>query len=54
MSSESKTELLRAMGRWSLVALVINSIIGSGIFDWLVEHQASPCGLCPDKKGFLR
>jgi amino acid transporter len=32
MSRESKTDLLRAMGRWSLVALVINSIIGSGIF----------------------
>jgi amino acid transporter len=32
MSSESKPDLLRAMGRWSLVALVINSIIGSGIF----------------------
>jgi APA family basic amino acid/polyamine antiporter len=25
-------ELLRAIGRWSLVALVVNSIIGSGIF----------------------
>ena len=25
-------DLVRAMGRWSLVALVINSIIGSGIF----------------------
>ncbi len=32
MSGESKSGLLRAMGRWSLVALVINSIIGSGIF----------------------
>lgn len=32
MNGESKTGLLRAMGRWSLVALVINSIIGSGIF----------------------
>jgi APA family basic amino acid/polyamine antiporter len=32
MSVESRTDLLRAMGRWSLVALVINSIIGSGIF----------------------
>lgn len=32
MSSESEPRLLRAMGRWSLVALVINSIIGSGIF----------------------
>ena len=26
------TQLLRAIGRWSLVALTINSIIGSGIF----------------------
>jgi amino acid transporter len=32
MSGESKPDLLRAMGRWSLVALVINSVIGSGIF----------------------
>src|SRR5713226_5046062 len=24
--------LLRAIGRWSLVALVVNSIIGSGVF----------------------
>ena len=32
MTTTSKTDLLRAMGRWSLVALVINSIIGSGVF----------------------
>jgi basic amino acid/polyamine antiporter, APA family len=32
MSADSKPDLLRAMGRWSLVALVVNSIIGSGIF----------------------
>ncbi len=25
-------ELVRAIGRWSLVALVVNSIIGSGVF----------------------
>ena len=25
-------ELIRAIGRWSLVALVVNSIIGSGVF----------------------
>jgi basic amino acid/polyamine antiporter, APA family len=25
-------QLLRAIGRWSLVALVVNSIIGSGVF----------------------
>jgi APA family basic amino acid/polyamine antiporter len=28
----SPPELVRAIGRWSLVALVVNSIIGSGIF----------------------
>jgi len=27
-----RRELLRAIGRWSLVALVVNSIIGSGVF----------------------
>lgn len=27
-----KRELIRAIGRWSLVALVVNSIIGSGVF----------------------
>lgn len=32
VSTDSKPSLLRAIGRWSLVALVINSIIGSGIF----------------------
>jgi basic amino acid/polyamine antiporter, APA family len=30
--AESPTGLVRAIGRWSLAALVINSIIGSGIF----------------------
>jgi APA family basic amino acid/polyamine antiporter len=29
---ESKTQLVRAIGRWTLAALVINGIIGSGIF----------------------
>ena len=28
----SRKELVRAIGRWSLVALVVNSIIGSGVF----------------------
>jgi amino acid transporter len=33
MLPQAKTkELVRAMGRWSLVALVINSMVGSGIF----------------------
>jgi amino acid transporter len=31
-SKTSSHELLRAIGRWSLTALVINSIIGSGVF----------------------
>lgn len=32
MSTSTEPSLIRAIGRWSLVALVINSIIGSGIF----------------------
>jgi amino acid transporter len=36
MESSSPTlprhDLIRAIGRWSLVALVVNSIIGSGVF----------------------
>ena len=32
MKAIAQPELLRAIGRWSLVALVINCIIGSGIF----------------------
>ncbi|MBV8891692.1 MAG: amino acid transporter, partial [Acidobacteria bacterium] len=31
-SMASQPTLVRAIGRWTLVALVINSIIGSGIF----------------------
>jgi basic amino acid/polyamine antiporter, APA family len=30
--SEQSSQLVRALGRWTLTALVINSIIGSGIF----------------------
>ncbi|MGO9165403.1 MAG: APC family permease [Candidatus Sulfotelmatobacter sp.] len=30
--SAPRHELIRAIGRWSLVALVVNSIIGSGVF----------------------
>jgi basic amino acid/polyamine antiporter, APA family len=55
---ESGTGLLRAIGRWSLVALVVNSIIGSGVFGlpstvagligrasiWAVV--AAGCGMC--------
>jgi APA family basic amino acid/polyamine antiporter len=32
MADQKSTGLIRAMGRWTLTALVINSIIGSGIF----------------------
>ncbi|HKN34433.1 MAG TPA: APC family permease [Terriglobales bacterium] len=32
MTEASSTALVRAIGRWSMVALVVNSIIGSGIF----------------------
>lgn len=32
VSTKGQTGLIRGIGRWSLVALVINSIIGSGIF----------------------
>jgi amino acid transporter len=31
-STAPRHELIRAIGRWSLVALVVNSIIGSGVF----------------------
>jgi basic amino acid/polyamine antiporter, APA family len=30
--TQSQTALVRAIGRWSLAALIINSIIGSGVF----------------------
>ncbi len=32
ISKPVQPELLRAIGRWSLVALVVNSVIGSGVF----------------------
>jgi len=32
METQRQPELVRALGRWSLTALVLNSIIGSGIF----------------------
>ena len=32
MTEANSTALVRAIGRWSMVALVVNSIIGSGIF----------------------
>ena len=30
--STSSHQLVRAIGRWSLTALVVNSVIGSGVF----------------------
>ena len=32
MTAPAKTGLVRAIGRWSLVALTVNSVIGSGVF----------------------
>lgn len=32
MTQLTETHLVRAIGRWSLAALTINSIIGSGVF----------------------
>ncbi len=32
MTAPPKTGLVRAIGRWSLVALTVNSVIGSGVF----------------------
>jgi amino acid transporter len=32
LTNPPRQELIRAIGRWSLVALVVNSIIGSGVF----------------------
>lgn len=32
MSAARSTPLVRAIGRWSFAALVVNSIIGSGVF----------------------
>lgn len=32
VAEPGSTELVRAIGRWSMVALVVNSVIGSGIF----------------------
>src|SRR5438128_12247953 len=32
MTEPPKSGLVRAIGRWSLVALVVNSTIGSGVF----------------------
>jgi APA family basic amino acid/polyamine antiporter len=32
MTSESRPQLVRVLGRWTLTALVLNSIIGAGIF----------------------
>ena len=47
MNTEHPTGLIRAIGRWSLTALIVNSIIGSGVFGLpsaIAQHvgQASP------------
>lgn len=47
MGEQPQSGLVRAMGRWTLVALVINSIIGSGIFGlpslvWKYVGSAAP------------
>jgi APA family basic amino acid/polyamine antiporter len=41
VTPETQPTLVRAIGRWSLVALVINSIIGSGIFGLPSQLAAS-------------
>src|SRR5215472_894739 len=47
MPEQPQSGLVRAMGRWTLVALVVNSIIGSGIFGlptlvWKLVGSAAP------------
>jgi amino acid transporter len=47
MPKQPQSGLVRAMGRWTLVALVVNSIIGSGIFGlptlvWKLVGSAAP------------
>ena len=44
IANPPRHELIRAIGRWSLVALVVNSIIGSGIFG-LPSTVAVPASL---------
>jgi APA family basic amino acid/polyamine antiporter len=44
MGSSNSTGLVRAIGRWSLAALLINSIVGSGIFG-LPSAVAAQVGL---------
>ncbi len=50
LANSPRHELLRAIGRWSLVALVVNSIIGSGVFGLPSQVAAlignySPCAV---------
>lgn len=47
MSEPTRPTLVRAMGRWTLVALVLNGIIGSGIFGLPddVARLVGPAGL---------
>jgi basic amino acid/polyamine antiporter, APA family len=46
MSTNHDTKLVRAIGRWSLCALMVNAIIGSGIFGLpsIVTHLLGPFG----------
>jgi amino acid transporter len=46
MSTNHDTKLVRAIGRWSLSALMVNAIIGSGIFGLpsIVTHLLGPFG----------
>src|SRR6202521_511153 len=46
MSTHPDTKLVRAIGRWSLSALMVNAIIGSGIFGLpsIVTHLLGPYG----------
>ena len=43
----SQPQLIRAIGRWSLVALVVNTIVGSGIFGLPAVIAATVGGASP-------
>jgi amino acid transporter len=46
MSPSPDTKLVRVIGRWSLTALMVNAIIGSGIFGLpsIVTHSIGRLG----------
>ncbi len=49
MGAESSSGLVRTIGRWSLSALIVNSIIGGGIFG-LAQRGCRPTGkVCPSR-----